>query len=351
LYSIVFTSQVEHNNNNNNNNIIMKLPPKTLHNRNKDFDDVSDLTMNFHPKNFTSNNNGDDEASSEGYDEARSEVMSDTSSIYSEGAGSNVGSGMGGKKRSKNKLSKYLKRAVGGKGSGSVNKQTRAASTAASGGVKSDTAVVSNSGGSITSSGGGGGGNTPQVNNNMRKTVADQMVANMFSNSSGKGIERAKSWKAETMNNSEHSMEYSSLSNTKSESVTKLTALGYRSEAVGAAAMAVEFGYTPVGNGGVGRGEGGSGDGGVRRGSADSEPTPSISSPMKRGGGGSGVMLNRRSTVAEGDCKFMFLMTCTFIFCPNIPLSHSHTHSLSPHILIILLCSVTKQKYGYSIRS
>ena len=134
--------------------------------------------------------------------------------------------------------------------------------------------------------------------------MADQMVANMFSNSSGKGIERAKSWKAETQqqqqqhrlgmsNNSEHSMEYSSLSNTKSESVTKLTALGYRSEAVGAAAMAVEFGYNPVGN--VGKGEGGS---------ADSEPT-SWSSPMKRGGG-SGVMLNRRTTVAEGDCKFMF---------------------------------------------
>jgi hypothetical protein len=209
---------------------------------------------------------------------------------------------MGGKKRSKNKLSKYLKRAVGGKGSGSVSKQSRSG-----GGVKSDTAVsnaaagvgVGNSGGSITSSSGGGGGNTPQVNNNMRKTVADQMVANMFSNSSGKGIERAKSWKAETMNNSEHSMEYSSLSNTKSESVTKLTALGYRSEAVGAAAMAVEFGYTPVGNvGGVG---------GVRRGSADSEPT-SRSSPMKKGGGGSGVMLNRRSTVAEGDCKFLFLV-------------------------------------------
>jgi hypothetical protein len=287
----------------------MKLPPKTLHNRNKDFDDVSDLTMNFHPKNFTSNNNnnGDDEASSEGYDEeARSEVMSDTSSIYSEGAGSNVGSGMGEKKRSKNKLSKYLKRAVGVKGSGSVTKQSRSG-----GGVKSDTAVVSNSGGSIAS-----GGNTPQVNNNMRKTVADQMVANMFSNSSGKGIERAKSWKAETQqqqhrlsmsNNSEHSMEYSSLSNTKSESVTKLSALGYRSEAVGAAAMAVEFGYTPVAQSGVGRGEGGSGDGGVRRGSADSEPTPSISSPMKRGGG-SGVMLNRRSTVAEGDCKFLFLV-------------------------------------------
>jgi hypothetical protein len=327
LYSIVFTSQVEHNNinnnnnNNNNNKYIMKLPPKTLHNRNKDFDDVSDLTMNFHPKNFTSNNNnGDDEDNSGDYDEeARSEVMSDTSSIYSEGAGSNVGSGMGGKKRSKNKLSKYLKRAVGGKGSGSVNKQSRSG-----GGVKSDTAVVSNtaasvgnSGGSITSSSGGGGGNTPQINNNMRKTVADQMVANMFSNSSGKGIERAKSWKAETMNNSEHSMEYSSLSNTKSESVTKLTALGYRSEAVGAAAMAVEFGYTPVAQSGVGRGSGG-GDGGFRRGSADSEPTPSISSPMKRGGG-SGVMLNRRSTVAEGDCKFMFLMTCTFIFCPNIP--------------------------------
>ena len=283
----------------------MKLPPKTLHNRNKDFDDVSDLTMNFHPKNFTSNNNGDE--ASEGYDEeARSEVMSETSSIYSEGAGGNVGSGMGGKKRSKNKLSKYLKRAVGGKGSGSVNKQSSraAASTAAAAGVG-----VGNSGGSITSSsgGGGGGGNTPQINNNnMRKTVADQMVANMFSNSSGRGIERAKSWKAETQqqqqqqhrlsmsNNSEHSMEYSSLSNTKSESVTKLTALGYRSEAVGAAAMVVEFGYNPVGN--VGKGEGGS---------ADSAPTSS-SSPMKRGGGGSGVMLNRRTTVAEGDCKFVF---------------------------------------------
>jgi hypothetical protein len=140
----------------------------------------------------------------------------------------------------------------------------------------------------------------------MRKTVADQMVANMFTNSSGKGIERAKSWKAESQsinNNSEHSMEYSSLSNTKSESVTKLTALGYRSEAVGAAAMAVEFGYTPVDN--VGNNSGGGG--GVRRGSADSEPTSSFSSsPMKRGGGSGVIMNNRRSTVAEGDCKFMF---------------------------------------------
>ena len=118
----------------------MKLPPKTLHNRNKDFDDVSDLTMNFHPKNFTNNNNGDD------YDEeARSEVISETSSIYSEGGGGNVGSGMGGKKRSKNKLSKYLKRAVGGKGSGSVNKSRS--------GVNSDAAAVSNSAGSIASGG------------------------------------------------------------------------------------------------------------------------------------------------------------------------------------------------------
>ena len=57
----------------------MKLPPKTLHNRHKDFDDVSDSTMNFHPKNFTSNNNGDE--ASEGYDEARSEVMSDTDTV------------------------------------------------------------------------------------------------------------------------------------------------------------------------------------------------------------------------------------------------------------------------------
>ena len=125
-------------------------------------------------------------------------------------------------------------------------------------------------------------------------TVADQMVATMFSQSntttppiSTSGVERAKTWKNEApykgkerrvsidtntsssqhsrgynnnnnnnnmssrrnhhdnmelTSSSNHSMEYSSMN------VTKDRALGYRSEAVGAAAMVVEFGLNGGGN-------------------------------------------------------------------------------------------------------
>jgi hypothetical protein len=127
---------------------------------------------------------------------------------------------------------------------------------------------------------------------NLKSTIADQLVASMFASNNNSnnnndqqgggtnvhtgGIERAQSWKNEaviiscggggggnsvaaSISSSQHSSSIMDIMEYSSMNVTKQKALGYRNEAVGAAAMVVEFGTTAGGIAGTGIGNAGGG--------------------------------------------------------------------------------------------